>query len=372
LAARAWRLQDTDGAAARRQSAAPGQGLSRTARIARPFHLRDSFANSGRNHRACAGVVTLLAATPALAQPSVESFYRGRTVEMTIGTQPGGGYDLYGRLIARTLGKHIPGNPAVVVKNMPGAGHLRMTNWLYNVAPKDGTVLATAPQALAIEQALGSEGAVGLNAKRFQMLLQSGRRRYSSRVLFSLQIRHQLLHRLDHLGRRRIKLGGELLQRGGRPKAHVESDLLRLGDELRVLDRCGDRRLHQRHAIRRHLGRQEIGTPELRAREHEAHKLALLVAGRVFVDRRDAGDLRHRRLLGLEQEAQLAVGDELVIAAELAEGGADTLNLAALDREHDVLRALVAFDHAELGAEHVVEHARQDAGRRARAGAADD
>ena len=88
----------------------------------------------------------------------MDSFYRGRTVEMTIGTQPGGGYDLYGRLIARTLGKHIPGNPAVVVKNMPGAGHLRMTNWLYNVAPKGGTVLATAPQALAIEQALGSEG----------------------------------------------------------------------------------------------------------------------------------------------------------------------------------------------------------------------
>src|SRR5262249_10935072 len=158
LAARAWRLQDTDGAAARRQSAAPGQGLSRTARIARPFYLRDSFASSGRSHRACAGVVTLLAATPALAQPSVESFYRGRTVEMTIGTQPGGGYDLYGRLIARTLGKHIPGNPTVVVKNMPGAGHLRMTNWLYNVAPKDGTVLATTPPALPIEQALGSEG----------------------------------------------------------------------------------------------------------------------------------------------------------------------------------------------------------------------
>jgi len=103
-------------------------------------------------------VVALLVATPALAQPSVEAFYKGRTVEMVIGTQPGGGYDLYGRLIARSIGKHIPGQPTVIVKNMPGAGHLRMTNWLYNVAPKDGTVLATAPQALAIEQALGSEG----------------------------------------------------------------------------------------------------------------------------------------------------------------------------------------------------------------------
>jgi tripartite-type tricarboxylate transporter receptor subunit TctC len=104
--------------------------------------------------------------TPAAAQSSVEAFYRGRTVEVVIGTVPGGGYDLYGRLIAQYLGRHIPGQPAVIVKNMPGAGHLRMTNWLYNVAPRDGTVLATAPQALAIEQALGSAG-IQYDAARF-------------------------------------------------------------------------------------------------------------------------------------------------------------------------------------------------------------
>jgi tripartite-type tricarboxylate transporter receptor subunit TctC len=103
-------------------------------------------------------VACLFAAAPADAQSDVEAFYRGRTVEVVIGTVPGGGYDLYGRLLARWLGRHIPGNPAVIVKNMPGAGHLRMTNWLYNVAPRDGTVIATAPQALAIEQALHSEG----------------------------------------------------------------------------------------------------------------------------------------------------------------------------------------------------------------------
>ena len=107
--------------------------------------------------------------TPAAAQSAVEAFYKGRTVEMTIGTVPGGGYDLYGRLVARYLGKHIPGNPTVIVKNMPGAGHLRMTNWLYNVAPKDGTVIATAPQALAIEQALGSEG-IQYDAAKFSWI----------------------------------------------------------------------------------------------------------------------------------------------------------------------------------------------------------
>lgn len=103
-------------------------------------------------------VVALFACSSAAAQSPIEAFYKGRTVEIVIGTVPGGGYDLYGRLLARWLGKHIPGNPTVIVKNMPGAGHLRMTNWLYNAAPRDGTVLATAPQALAIEQALGSDG----------------------------------------------------------------------------------------------------------------------------------------------------------------------------------------------------------------------
>jgi tripartite-type tricarboxylate transporter receptor subunit TctC len=111
----------------------------------------------------------LCCSAPASAQTPVEAFYKGRTVEMTIGTVPGGGYDLYGRLIARYLGRHIPGNPTVIVKNMPGAGHLRMTNWLYNVAPKDGTVLATAPQALAIEQALGSEG-IQYDAAKFSWI----------------------------------------------------------------------------------------------------------------------------------------------------------------------------------------------------------
>lgn len=104
-------------------------------------------------------------AAPVCAQ-SVEEFYKGRTVEMVVGTNPGGGYDLYGRLIGRAIGKHIPGAPAVVVKNMPGAGHLKMTNWLYNVAPKDGTVMGTVPQAIAIEQALGTEG-IQYDARKF-------------------------------------------------------------------------------------------------------------------------------------------------------------------------------------------------------------
>ena len=105
-----------------------------------------------------AACVTAMIAAPAFAQSSVESFYKGRTVELVVGTLPGGGYDLYGRLIARYIGKHIPGHPTVIVKNMPGAGHLRLANWLYNAAPRDGTVIATTPQSIAIEQALGTDG----------------------------------------------------------------------------------------------------------------------------------------------------------------------------------------------------------------------
>ena len=120
-------------------------------------------------------------ASPALAQSAVENFYKGRTVEIIIGTTPGGSYDLYGRLIARNLGRHIPGNPTVIVKNMPGAGHLRMTNWLYSVAPRDGSVLGTASQSLAFEQALGSDG-IQYDAAKFNWI---GRAAQSIEVTFT-------------------------------------------------------------------------------------------------------------------------------------------------------------------------------------------
>jgi tripartite-type tricarboxylate transporter receptor subunit TctC len=118
--------------------------------------------------RVCAWAIAgvLPTAWPAAAQDSVAAFYKGRTVELVVGTLPGGGYDLYGRLVARYLGRHIPGEPTIIVKNMPGAGHLRMINWMYNAAPRDGSVIGTAPQALAIEQALGTDG-IAYDAAKF-------------------------------------------------------------------------------------------------------------------------------------------------------------------------------------------------------------
>jgi tripartite-type tricarboxylate transporter receptor subunit TctC len=119
---------------------------------------------------ACIAATGLSLTTTAYAQSDpIEAFYKGKTVEMVIGSTPGGGYDLYGRLIARYIGKHIPGNPNVIVRNMPGAGSMVMTNWLYNVAPRDGTVIAVAPQVVAIEQALGSDG-IQYDARKFNFI----------------------------------------------------------------------------------------------------------------------------------------------------------------------------------------------------------
>lgn len=81
------------------------------------------------------------ATTPAVAQ-SVAEFYAGKQISFIVGASPGGGYDTQARLVARHLGKHIAGNPAIVVQNMPAAGSLAATNYIYNVAAKDGTVIA--------------------------------------------------------------------------------------------------------------------------------------------------------------------------------------------------------------------------------------
>jgi tripartite-type tricarboxylate transporter receptor subunit TctC len=96
--------------------------------------------------------------SPSHAQTPAE-FYRGKTVEIDIGTSVGGGYDAYARLLARHLGRFIPGNPAVVPKNMEGAGGLRLANFLYNAAPRDGTTFATIYRGTVFDPLLGGKGA---------------------------------------------------------------------------------------------------------------------------------------------------------------------------------------------------------------------
>jgi len=92
---------------------------------------------------ASAAALAITLATQGARSAGVEDFYRGKTVSLLIGYSVGGGYDAYGRLLARHFGKHLPGNPNVVPQNMSGAGSLKAANYLYSVAPKDGSVIGT-------------------------------------------------------------------------------------------------------------------------------------------------------------------------------------------------------------------------------------
>ena len=105
-----------------------------------------------------AALATALPLSIARAQSPAE-FYKGKTVEFYIGYSVGGGYDLYARTIARHIGKHIPGNPTVVPKNMEGAGSLRLANWLFRVGAKDGSVIGTIGRGTGFDPILGQQGA---------------------------------------------------------------------------------------------------------------------------------------------------------------------------------------------------------------------
>ena len=117
--------------------------------------------------------LSLAAALLAVAAPAradaVADFYRGKRINLVIGFGTGGGYDTYARLLARFIGEHVPGNPGVVAQNMPGAGSRGAANWLYRVAPKDGTVIATLGQGTATDQALGQPG-IQFDARRFNWI----------------------------------------------------------------------------------------------------------------------------------------------------------------------------------------------------------
>ena len=103
--------------------------------------------------RTALGVVCFLAGmVPALGQG--EPNLAGKSVRMVIGSAPGGTYDLLGRAVARHIGRHLPGNPSVVPQNMPGAGGLVAANHIYNVAPKDGTVIGMFNQSMPQRQML--------------------------------------------------------------------------------------------------------------------------------------------------------------------------------------------------------------------------
>jgi tripartite-type tricarboxylate transporter receptor subunit TctC len=128
----------------------------------RPDRVRKTFLS------AIACIILLFGLTaPHAAEP--DASFKGQTVHLYIGFAPGGTYDYFGRLVARHIGRHLPGNPTVIAEQMPGAGSFTAANFLYVRAPKDGTALGIVSQTMAIEEALGTPG-VQYKAARFNWI----------------------------------------------------------------------------------------------------------------------------------------------------------------------------------------------------------
>jgi len=118
---------------------------------------------------ALALVLTGLPFAASADDKAVAAFYAKRTVTIAVGFSAGGNYDVYARLVSRHIGRHIPGNPTVIVQNMPGAGSRRLANTLANVGPHDGTMIGLPNQGIAMDQALGTEG-VKFDARKFNWI----------------------------------------------------------------------------------------------------------------------------------------------------------------------------------------------------------
>jgi hypothetical protein len=110
--------------------------------------------------------LSILIASAMAARADVADFYRGKTLRIFVGYAPGTGYDVYARLLGRHLSKYLAGQPGVVIQNMPGAASLTMVNYVYNVAPRDGTAIGLPARVLFAEPLFGNEHAK-FEAKKF-------------------------------------------------------------------------------------------------------------------------------------------------------------------------------------------------------------
>src|SRR5437764_948855 len=119
---------------------------------------------------ALAWYAALSLASVSARADAVSDFYTGKTVNLVIGYPPGGGYDLYARTLGRHIGRHIPGNPAIVVQNMPGAGSIKAANFLYAIAPKDGLTFGGFSRGAFLDPLLGRADGTLYDARRFNWL----------------------------------------------------------------------------------------------------------------------------------------------------------------------------------------------------------
>jgi tripartite-type tricarboxylate transporter receptor subunit TctC len=148
---------------------------------------------------AIAMLLMSLASLPLRADP-IADFYRGKTVYVIIGYGAGGGYDLYGRLAAEFLGRHIPGSPVIVPQNMPGAGSFKAAQYLYSAAPRDGTYLGSVAQSVALDTATADNPA--LDATKLPYI-----GRLTSNVDTGVASLQSGLHSFDDVRNRTVAIG---------------------------------------------------------------------------------------------------------------------------------------------------------------------
>jgi tripartite-type tricarboxylate transporter receptor subunit TctC len=113
------------------------------------------------------GFIAALSTTSAHAQDPVAAFYKGKQVNLIVGSSAGGGYDTYARLLGRHLGKYIPGNPVIVPSNMPGAASNIAAAYIYNVAPKDGTVIGAVQTAAVLDPLFAEKARLKHDSSKF-------------------------------------------------------------------------------------------------------------------------------------------------------------------------------------------------------------
>jgi len=127
-------------------------------------------------------VAAALLGSTAPRADAVSDFYKGRTVTVIVGFSAGGTYTLYARLLARHLSQFIPGNPTFVIQNMPGGGAVKSTNYMYNVSPRDGSVIGMPSDAIALTNAL-TPGRVKYKAADFNYIGAAVRVAYAIRAV---------------------------------------------------------------------------------------------------------------------------------------------------------------------------------------------
>lgn len=146
-------------------------------------------------------LILLFATAPPATADTVADYFKGRRVSIMVGYETGGGYDLYARLIAQFLSRHLPGQPTVIVQNMPGAGGLKAARYLLEVAPQDGTMLGLLAQTIPFDTALGYSADV--DAGKFQWI-----GRIATNVEVGVAFAKSGIHNFDAVRAREVSVGG--------------------------------------------------------------------------------------------------------------------------------------------------------------------